>query len=143
MKRPFLLVILFVFWGHFTNAQTFDVTTYSHLVKADQNEFIRYAKSVGLTTDIDTISQSLFAKTKGCLYTKPLGDKNNNEYYDLVLIVSTLDKENNKLILKNAKENPQKKGTWTDNEYLYMEWDSENPISKDMWYKVLVYKRKK
>ena len=142
MKKMFFFISL-TCCIHFTNAQSFDTTTYSHLVKADKNEFIRYARSAGLATEIDTTSQSLFAKTKGCLYTKPLGDKNNNEYYDLVLIVSTLDKANNKLILKNAKENPERKGTWTDNEYLYMEWDSENPISKETWYKVLVYKRKK
>jgi hypothetical protein len=60
-----------------------------------------------------------------------------------VLIVSTLNKENNKLIFKKAIENPNKKGTWTDDKYLYREWDLENPVSKEMWYKVLVYKKKK
>jgi len=142
MKKQFSIFILLIFSGLVLHAQAFDTTTYIHLVNADKDEFVTYAKSVGLTTEIDTASQSLFAKTKGCLYMKPLGNKNNNEYYDLVLIVSTLDKENNKLILKNAIENPNKKGTWTDDKYLYMEWDLENPISKEMWYKVLVYKKK-
>ncbi|NII29096.1 hypothetical protein HB364_28715 [Pseudoflavitalea sp. X16] len=143
MTKNFLLSILLLAFGQILQAQTFDTTTYFKLVTADKNEFITYAKSVGLTTDFDTASQALFAKTKGFVYTKPLGDKNNNEYYDLVLIVSTLSKENNKLILKNATENPTKKGTWTDDKYLYIEWDTENPISKEMWHKVLVYKKKK
>jgi|ERR1035437_1665812 hypothetical protein len=143
MTKNLLALILFLLFGQLLLAQTFDTTTYSHLVKADKDEFLSYAKSVGMTTDFDTASQSLFAKTKGCLYTKPLGDKNNNEYYDLVLIVSTQNKDNNILILRDAKELPDKKGFWTDNQYLYREWDMENPISKEMWYKVLVYKKKK
>ena len=143
MTKSFLTILLFILAAQSLLAQTFDTTIYSHLVKADKDEFISFAKSVGFTIVTDTASQTLFAKTKGCLYAKPFGDKNNNEYYDLVLIVSTLDKKNNKLILKNATENPEKKGTWTDNQYLYMEWDLENPISKEMWYKVLVYKKKK
>ena len=143
MNTKITSLFLFVFVGQSLFAQTFDTTTYSHLVKADKDEFISFAKSVGLTTVTDTASQTLFAKTQGCLYAKPLGDKNNNEFYDLVLIVSTLDKKNNKLILKNAAESSEKKGTWTDNQYLYMEWDLENPASKEMWYKVIVYKKKK
>jgi hypothetical protein len=143
MIKQFSIFILLIFFGQLLHAQTFDTTTYFHLVNADKDKFITYAKSVGLTTEIDTASQSLFAKTKGCLYVKPLGDKNNNANYDLVLIVSTLNKENNKLILKNAIENPNKKGTWTDDKHLYIEWDLENPMSKEMWYKVLVYKKKK
>jgi hypothetical protein len=143
MTKNLLALVSFVFLGQILFAQTFDSATYSHLVKADKDEFLSYSESVGMTTDFDTASQSLFAKAKGCLYTKPLGDKNNNEYYDLVLIVSTQNKENNKLILRDAKELPDKKGFWTDNQYLYREWDMENPISKEMWYKVLVYKKKK
>lgn len=98
MTKRFSIFILLVFFGQLLQAQTFDTTTYFQLVNADKDKFITYAKSVGLTIDIDTASQSLFAKTKGCLYVKPWGDKNNNEHYDLVLIVSTLNKENNKLI---------------------------------------------
>jgi hypothetical protein len=143
MAKQFSIFILLIFFGQLLYAQTLDTTTYFQLVNADKGKFINYAKSVGLTIDIDTASQSLFAKTKGCLYVKPLGGKNNNEHYDLVLIVSTLNKENNKLILKNAVENPNKKGTWTDDKYLYIEWDLENPMSKEVWYKVLVYKKKK
>ena len=87
MTKILFTFFLSVFIGQSLFAQTFDTTTYSHLVKADKDEFISYAKPVGLTTVIDTASQTLFAKTKGCLYTKPLSDKNNNEYYDLILIV--------------------------------------------------------
>ena len=143
MTKTLFTLFLVLLVGQNLFAQTFDTTTYLHLVKADKDEFILYAKAVGLTIATDTASQTLFAKTKGCLYAKPLGDKNNNEYYDLVLIVSTLDKKNNKLILQNAKENSEKKGTWTDSQYLYMEWDLENVYSKEMWYKILVYKKKK
>jgi hypothetical protein len=142
MAKQFLLIILIIFLGQVLTAQSFDTTTYAHLLRAGKDEFVAYANATGLTTNIDTTAQLLFAKTGGCIYVKPLDDKSNNEYYDLVLIVSTLNKENNKLILKNAKEYPQKKGTWTDDEYLYLEWDLENPISKEMWYKVLVYKKK-
>ena len=89
MIKNLLAFISIMLCGQFLFAQTFDTATYFHLVKADKDEFLNYAKSAGMTTDFGTASQSLFAKTKGCLYTKPLGDKNNNEYYDLVLIVST------------------------------------------------------
>lgn len=142
MTKQFSLLTLLFAFGQILHAQTLDTTIYAHLLTADKNEFITYAKSVGLTTDYDSTSQTLFAKTKGCLYAKPLGDKNNNQYYDLVLIVSTLNKENNKLIIKNATGDPNRKDTWTDDKYLYREWDMENPISKEMWYKVLVYKKK-
>jgi|GEM_PF-6461355 len=142
MAKHFLLLPFFFLLGQMVFAQALDTATYSHLLKADKEEFLNYAKSIGLTTVFDTASQSLFARTKGLLYSKPLGDKNNNQYYDLVLIVSTQNKDNNKLILRDAKEVPEKKGVWTDSQYLYREWDTENPISKEMWYKVLVYKKK-
>lgn len=142
MKKN-ILAFLFMFIGSFSFAQNFDVRTFSNLVKSDKNEFIKLAESLGFTTNLDEASQTLFASKKGCVYGKPLTNKNNNEFYDLVLIVSTLDKENNKLILKNAKEDIDKKGVWIDNQYLYREWDMENPNTKEMWYKVLVYKKKK
>ena len=55
---------------------------------------------------------------------------------------AVLNKENNKIILKNAKPFEGKKNTWLDNNYLYIEWDTENPYSKEMWYKVLIYSKK-
>ena len=140
-KHLFIFIVCTVF-TQFLYAQAFDTTTYSHLVEANKDEFIQYARSAGLTIVIDTLSQSVIAKRKGCLYIKPYGDKNNNEYYNLALMVSTLNKENNNLILKNALEDPAKKGTWNDSRYLYMEWDAENTMSNEMWYKVLVYRKK-
>ena len=140
-KHLFIFIVCTVF-TQFLYAQAFDTTTYSHLVEANKDEFIQYARSAGLTIVIDTLSQSVIAKRKGCLYIKPYGDKNNNEYYNLALMVSTLNKENNNLILKNALEDPAKKGTWNDSRYLYMEWDAENTMSNEMWYKVAVYKKK-
>ena len=140
-KHLFIFIVCTVF-TQFLYAQAFDTTTYSHLVEANKDEFIQYARSAGLTIVIDTVSQSVIAKRKGCLYIKPYGDKNNNEYYNLALMVSTLNKENNNLILKNALEDPAKKGTWNDSRYLYMEWDAENTMSNEMWYKVAVYKKK-
>ena len=142
MIKHFFIFILCTVFSQFLYAQAFDTTIYFRLVEANKDEFIKYAPSVGLTIVIDTVSQSVIAKRKGCLYIKPYGDKNNNEYYDLALIVSTLSKENNKLILKNAVEDPAKKGTWNDRSYLYMEWDSENTMSNEMWYKVVVYRKK-
>jgi len=123
-------------------AQSLDTITFRHLLKADKEEFLSYAKSARLVTSYDTLAETLFAKTEDCLYAKPTGTKNDNENYALALIVSTRNKDNNKLILKNASEVPNQKGFWADNEYLYAEWDMENPISKVMWYKVLIYKRK-
>lgn len=142
MGKQFFISIALTVFGHFLFAQAFDTTTYTHLLNADRNAFIKYAGSVGLTIVVDTVSQSIIAKRKGCIYIKPYSDKNNNEYYDLALIVSTLHKENNKLILKNAAEDPAKKGTWNDSKYLYIEWDAENTMSDEMWYKVVVYRKK-
>ena len=137
-------LITFIIIGFVQNlySQSLDKITYERLLKSNKIEFVKYAKSVDLTIETDSIAESIFAKKVGCLYIKPTGTKNDNQYYQLVLIVSTQNKENNKIILENAKENPDKKGVWTDNEYLYREWDLENPVSKEMWYKVLVYKRK-
>ena len=142
---PKKLVFLLLFLPCFVQisfSQAFDIKTFNELKKATNKiEFVSSAKAANLTVEEDLASECIFAKKKGCLYTKPLGVKSNNEFYDLILIVSTLNKENNKQILKNASEDPNKKGTWTDKEYLYIEWDTENPISKEMWYKVLVYKK--
>jgi len=142
MQKHLLLILFLMIIGQLTPAQTLDTVVYNRLVKANKDEFITYAKSVGLETAFDTASQTLFAKKKGCLYAKPLAQKGGNTDYELVMIVSTLNKENNKLIFKKAAENPAKKGTWVDSKYIYIEWDLENPISKEMWYKVLVYKKK-
>jgi hypothetical protein len=141
MRNKLLSLILLLFAGQSLLAQTLDTTIYRHLVTANKDEFTIYASSKGYSTSIDTAAEVLFAKTKGCIFAKPLGTKNNNQFYDLVLIVSTQDKANNKLIIKKAAEGP-KKGTWTDDQYLYYEWDTQNPVSNAMWYKVLVYKKK-
>ena len=143
MKKTFFTFLLFLFANNYLSAQKFDTKTYSDLVKANKEEFVTIAGAAGLKTDFDETSKVLFAGSKECLYSKPLSDTSNNEYYDLVLIVSTLDKTNNKLILKNAQENAEKKGTWTDSNYLYIEWDMENPQTKEMWHRVLIYKKKK
>ena len=58
MKKQFALFNLLFVFGQILHAQTLDITTYAHLVTADKNEFIVYAKSVGLTTDLDTTSQT-------------------------------------------------------------------------------------
>jgi len=123
-------------------SQTFDKQTYKKLLKSDKIGFVEHAKSIGLTVETDSISESIFAKKADCLFIKPTGSKNDNSFYQLVLIVSTKNKENSKIILENAKENPENKGIWTDAEYLYKEWDMENPISKELWYKILIYKKK-
>lgn len=141
MNRRILLIIVLGFVGLVSFGQKFDSTIYLHLLKSDKTEFISYAKSVNMTIDFDSTSNTLFAKTKGILFSKPLKEEGNN-YYSLSLIVSTLDKENNKTILKNANPVEGKKNTWIDNSYLYVEWDTENPYSKEMWYKVLIYSKK-
>jgi len=133
--------LLFFAGGTISHAQKIDTVIYGHLLHSDKIEFTRYARSVGLKTDFDSLSNTLFAKTKGILFAKPLGDK-GNEYYVLEMIVSTLDKANNKIIIKDAKPVEGKQKTWSDNKYLFIEWDLENPVSKEMWYKVLVYRRK-
>ncbi|WJS96507.1 hypothetical protein NYQ10_08595 [Flavobacterium johnsoniae] len=137
-----LLTFIIIVFAQNLHSQSFDKKTYEKLLKLDKVEFVKYAESVGLRIEIDSISESIFAQSKGCLYIKPTGNKNDNQYYKLALIISTQNKENNKIILESARENPETKGVWTDNEYLYREWDMENPISKEMWYKVLIYKRK-
>ena len=138
MNRFFFILF---FSTQFSFAQAFDKLTYLKLLKANKEEFVTYAKSSGFTTELDRTSQTIFARKKGCVYGKSLGDKNNNESYDLIMFVSTLDKNNNKLILKNAKET-EEKGTWIEGKYLYIEWEMQNPISNEMWYKVLIYRKK-
>ena len=142
MKSKTVITIIIIVFVQNLYSQSIDKKTYEKLLKADKIEFVKYAKKVDLTIETDSISEFIYAKKVGCIYIKPTGTKNDNQYYQLVLIVSTQNKENNKIILENVKEDPDKKGMWTDNEYLYREWDLENPISKEMWYKILVYKRK-
>ena len=141
INKLFSLALL-ILCGQSLRAQSLDIVIFRHLLTADKEEFLTYAKSARFITSYDTVSETLFANTEDCLYAKPTGTKNDNENYALVLIVSTRNKDNNKLILKNAREAPNQKGFWTDNEYLYGELDMENPISKVMWYKVLIYKKK-
>ncbi len=142
MKIKTLITVMLIVFFQNLYSQTLDKTTYEQLLKSDKIEFVKISKSVGLKIETDSISESIFAKKAGCLFIKPTGTKNDNQYYQLVLIISTQNKENNKIILESAKENPEKKGVWTDNEYLYREWDMENPMSKEMWYKILIYKKK-
>jgi hypothetical protein len=142
MKLITICKLFIILFAQNLSSQTFDQSTYLKLLKSDKVEFIIYAKSINLIVETDSIAESIFAKKIGCLYVKPTGTTNDNKYYELVLIVSTLNKENNKIILENAIENPEKKGIWTDKEYLYREWDLENPITKEMWYKVIIYKKK-
>ena len=104
MVRRFLFTLLILFPGMFSYAQVFEVATYLHLLASNKDEFMSYTKSRGFSTNIDTTSHSLVAKKPGCLYLKPYGTENNNENYDLMLIVSTQEKENNKLIIKAAKK---------------------------------------
>jgi len=140
-KNIFYLLIIFL-PNQNLYSQAFDEETYLKLLNSNKIEFVEYAESRGLTIEIDSLAESIFAKKKGCLFTKPLGIKNNNDKYNLALIVSTLNKENNWIILKNAKENQEKKGEWTDDKYLYKEWDIVNPFSNEMWYRVVVYEKK-
>jgi len=96
-------LITFIIIAFFQNlySQKFDKKTFEKLLKSDKTEFVQYAKSIGLIVETDSISESIFAKTKGCLYIKPTGTKNNNQYYELSLVVSTQNKDNNKIILEN------------------------------------------
>ena len=141
MQRYFLIFI-FIIIGQFAHAQSIDTTIYLTLVKSDIDNFESISKTAGFVTSFDTTSQTMLASKKGLVYAKPIGDKNDNAYYKLALIVSTQNKENNKLILRNAKEKPNKKGTWVDDEYMYIEWDMKNPISDEIWYKLIIYKKK-
>ncbi len=141
MSRILITTIL-LFCSLVISAQTLNEANYSRLLKSNVEEFISYAKSENFTTSIDSQVHMAFATKKGFVYGKPIDNSNDNDYYQLVLLISTLNKENNKLILKNAVENTDKKGIWTDDQYLYREWDLENPESKEMWYKVIIYKKK-
>ena len=139
-KYILFLLSSFIF-NQLAFGQKLDRNIYFNFVKADSSEFIKYAQQIGFTTEYDITSKVLFAKTKGFVFGKPLAETGNASYV-LTLVVSTLDKENNKIILQNAKPVESKKDTWIDDKYLYIEWDLENPISKEMWYKVLIYRHK-
>src|SRR6187402_2115658 len=110
MKIKTLVTLITIVFVQNSYSQSFDKATYERLVKSDKIEFVKYAKSVDLTIETDSMSESIFAKKEGCLYIKPSRTKNDNKYYQLVLIVSTQNRENNKIILENAKDNENKKG---------------------------------
>jgi hypothetical protein len=139
MVNRILVALLLLIFRQVSYAQIIDTTVYKHLLHADKIEFKRYAESVGLQTNFDSLSNMLFAKKPGLVYGKPLIE--GSQSYVLEMIVSTQDKANNKSVIQDAKPVEGKPGTWYSNDYLYMEWDLENPISKEMWYKVLIYKR--
>ena len=126
-----------------SQAQTIDTTLCFSLIKSDPTEFIQYTKSAGFKVDTEATTQMLFAKRKGVLYAKPLDNKNDNANYKLQLVISTLNKENSSLILRNAKELDTKNDIhiWVDNEYMYYELSMMNPISNELWYKIMVYKK--
>lgn len=141
LLRPFVfLTLLFSFQAIL--AQTFDSTSYLHLLLADRNEFISYSKSVGLTTRIDTSMSSVVAKDNNCVYIKPLKEKDNNsKMYDLVMVISTPDRTKNRFILRNAKVMTDLKNAWTDDNYLYMESEDKDS-AKDVWYRIVIMKKK-
>ena len=141
MINRITVLFLFLLAAQISFAQKIDTAVYRHLLNADKDEFTKYAQSAGLTTEFDSLSNTLFAKTQGLVFAKPLAEP-GNEAYVLQMMVSTMDKENNKSILAGAKPIEEKKDTWYNDPYLYIEWDMENPISKEMWHRVLIYKRK-
>lgn len=59
--KTLITVILIVFLQNLYS-QTFDKTIYEKLLKSDKIEFVKHAKSVGLTIETDSISESIFAK---------------------------------------------------------------------------------
>lgn len=136
MTKYFL--IIFLFFGLQSFGQTLDTIIYRQLFESKYVDFIDIAKSHGYSTSIDTVNNFLTAKTNGVIFFKEKPDTGTTEYR-LDMIVSTLNKENNKLILKNAKLIDEKANMWQDDKYLYREWDVENVYTKVMWYKVLVY----
>ena len=126
---------------HLASAQKFNRKNYLDLMDADSTSFVEYAQQKGFVTNYDLKSKSLFAKSKGFVFTKPLVE-NGNEAYTLTLIISTISKQNNRVILKDAKPLTGKKDMWSDDSYVYLEWEKQDPISKQTWYRVFVYKRK-
>ena len=109
MKVKILFILSFVLYGQISYGQKLDTTVYLNFLRVDKIEFVTYAKSIGYKTSYDSTTNSLFAGVHGILFTKPVADTGNEDYY-LHLIVSTLDKGNNKLILKNTKKYLDKEG---------------------------------
>jgi hypothetical protein len=145
MIRAFFLLVLMGFFqisfGQKINAKL-DSKVYEQLLKTDPTEFIAVGKSLGLTTDFDSVSNTCFVKKKGILLSKSMNADTSAAAYVLHMMVSTLDKSNNKLILKSAKPVPGKANTWIDANYVYLEWNAENPVTKEMWYRVFIYKQR-
>lgn len=119
-----------------------DLKIYRKLLKADKADFVKVGESLGLSTDFDSLSNIRFLQKQGFLFSKPMGEDTSASVYALHMLVSTLDKNNNKLILKSAKPVPDKANTWMDSNYLYVEWDAENPVSKEVWYRIVIYKKR-
>jgi len=97
--------------------QQIDTTIYRHLLEANHQEFINYSKSIGLETSVDSMTNLLTAKKKGMIFFKQISDTSKTEY-KLEMIVSSLDKENNKTILRNAKIIDSKADMWRRKIYL-------------------------
>ena len=123
-----------------SSAQEVNMEVVQKLMASDSLGFVNTAQSSGLVITYDFLSRSLFAKSRGILYAKPLAEQ-GNEQYRLRLIVSTLDKKNNSIVIGNAKKVEGQQATWLSDTNLYIEWDLENPISKEMWFKVLIYEK--
>jgi hypothetical protein len=124
-------------------AQGFDYQTYLTLLETKQSDFITVAEKAGLKTEIDDNAKLIFAKIKGVVYLIPTDGKGGNEFYDFVFGFSTLDKANNAIVFQNAEEIQPSVWLSKDQQYMYREMDMENPYSKEMWYKIFVYKKKK
>jgi hypothetical protein len=136
---PFLCCLLLM-WD-MASAQKINRKNYLDLMDADSTNFVEYAQEIGFVTNYDVKSKSIFAKSKGYVFTKPLAE-NGNEAYALILVISTLSKQNNRVIIKDAKPITGKKDMWGDDSHVYLEWEKQDPVSKQTWYRVFVYKHK-
>jgi hypothetical protein len=136
----FLTAIGLLFCAH-GYAQVADSALHLRMAGEEKEAFIQDAKVHGLEVKEDSTLRILMAYTKGFMIARPLEDT-GTAYYSLAQVVSTTDRDYRNIILKNATPVAGKNNSWTDNRYVYIEVDMEDPASHQLWYKVMMYRIK-
>ncbi|MDB5200961.1 MAG: hypothetical protein JWQ27_370 [Ferruginibacter sp.] len=114
--------------------QSLDRDLYLKLLKADSSQFIRYTKDLGF--EITITPAALYARSAHFRFEKPLLMKTFG--WKTLLVVSSKDKANNKVIYQKARRLKRHKESLVHKKYLYVESQMNMQATDETWYTVRV-----
>jgi hypothetical protein len=122
-----------------TFSQTLDRDLYLSLLKTNSTQFIQYSKEKGY--EITETPNVIFARSKDFRFEKPLLPIITIGWSTL-LIVSSKNKDNNRIMYQKAKRSRRHKDSLTDLKYLYIESEIQNQATNEIWYTLKILRRR-